>query len=272
MTRAISGASSGIGEGTALHFASLGCWLSLVARNEAALQRVADACRARGAPPDKVLVAPGDVSVEESVATVVEKTVKHFARIDILVNNAGIPMRGGVDTACLDDFDRAWDTNLRGPLFMIRKTIPYLRQSRGNIVNVSSVASLAVVYNMAPYSVTKAALDQITRCAALENAPHGVRVNAVNPAIIQTNIGRKSYVTQEQHKQLLERVGRSAHPLGRVGTPEDVARCIAFLASDDAAFVTGITMPVDGGMLLTSSLSGSEQWEVLHGTLEWHKR
>uniref|UniRef100_G3MR96 Uncharacterized protein n=1 Tax=Amblyomma maculatum TaxID=34609 RepID=G3MR96_AMBMU len=258
----ITGASLGIGESTALHFASLGCGLSLMARNKEALEKVAAACFEKGLPRDKVLVAAGDVSVEEDVNAVVEKTVAYYGKIDILVNNAGMSMRGSTDGAPLEDFDRVWATNFRGPLCMIRSVLPYLRESKGNIVNVSSVASQAVIYNMVPYSVAKAALDHLTRNAAFENAPHGVRVNAVNPGVIATNIGRPAGVSDETQREYLAPTGRLGHAMGRVGTPEEVARCIAFLASEDASFVTGATLPVDGGMLLLYCLSRPEPWEA----------
>lgn len=250
----ITGASSGIGESTALHFASLGSWLALVARNVEKLEKVAAACRAKGIPHEKVLVVPGDVSVESDVASVVDETVKHFGRIDILVNNAGIPMSGKTDVTPVKDFNAVLATNVHGALCMTQKTLPFLRQTKGCIVNVSSIAALTVVFGASPYSLSKAALDHLTRHTALENAPLGVRVNSVNPGVIRTPIGKLPGSTDEEHMRMVEQATKDCHAMGRIGNPEEVARCIAFLASDDASFVTGVTLPVDGGLLLMSSL------------------
>lgn len=252
----ITGASTGIGESTALHFASAGCWLTLTARNESNLKRVAEACYERGLPRDKVLVVPGDISVEKEVASVVNKAVKHFGKIDILVNNAGIIQKGSVETASMEDFHRAWATNFCGPLYMMKNALPYLRHTKGSVINVSSVASKNPVQSAVPYAVSKAALDQLTGCAALENAAYGVRVNTICPGFVKTTLMMKPGASVEEHMEKLEKAAGPAHAMGRVGTPEEVARCIAFLASDDASFITGATLAVDGGLLLLSSTSG----------------
>ncbi|XP_037514540.2 protein FixR-like [Rhipicephalus sanguineus] len=143
---------------------------------------------------------------------------------------------------------------------MMQKALPHLRQSKGTIVNVSSAASSMLVRNLMPYGTTKAALDHLTRYAAFENAPYGVRVNAINPGVIKTAFGMPPDVNVQENLEILEKMAGGRHALGRIGRPEEVARCIVFLASDDASFVTGITMPVDGGLKLISSLTSPEPW------------
>ncbi|KAL1447821.1 hypothetical protein MTO96_044212, partial [Rhipicephalus appendiculatus] len=123
-----------------------------------------------------------------------------------------------------------------------------------NVVNVSSIVSLRAALGGTFYNISKAGLDQLTKCAALENARYGVRVNSVNPAVIATNIGRKPDQSKEDHFQHLSEAMAHAHLMGRLGTPDEVARAIAFLASDDASFITGHTLPVDGGHLLMTPL------------------
>nr|XP_054929016.1 uncharacterized protein LOC126534449 [Dermacentor andersoni] len=163
----ITGASSGIGEGTALRFASLGCWLSLTARNILALNQVAEKCRAIGVPKDKVLVIQGDITSADDITAIVKRTAEHFGKIDILVNNAGIAKAAPLGEISLDEFDEVYNTNLRSAFSMTQQALPYLKKTKGNIVNVSSVTTLRCTKNIAAYAISKAGLDQLTRSSAM---------------------------------------------------------------------------------------------------------
>jgi NAD(P)-dependent dehydrogenase (short-subunit alcohol dehydrogenase family) len=142
------------------------------------------------------------------------------------------------------------EVNLHAPFRLMRAAVPALEKSRGSIVNVSSVNGLRSFPGVLAYCVSKSALDHLTRCAALELAPKGVRVNAVNPGVVVTNLHRRGGMEEESYAAFLER-SRGTHPLGRPGEPEEVADVIFFLASDQAKWMTGETIPVDGGRHLT---------------------
>jgi NAD(P)-dependent dehydrogenase (short-subunit alcohol dehydrogenase family) len=142
------------------------------------------------------------------------------------------------------------EVNLHAPFRLMRAAVPALEKSRGSIVNVSSVNGLRSFPGVLAYCVSKSALDHLTRCAALELAPKGVRVNAVNPGVVVTNLHRRGGMEEDSYAAFLER-SRGTHPLGRPGEPEEVADVIFFLASDQAKWMTGETIPVDGGRHLT---------------------
>lgn len=242
----ITGASSGIGEGTAVHFASLGCWLALCGRNITALEAVAKQCYDKGLPKAKVLTIIGDLSREADAIAAVSKTVDHFGRIDILVNSAGILKSGTTENTPLNVYDQIMNINLRSVFHVMQLAIPHIRRSKGTIVNVSSVTGLRAFPGIMAYNVSKAGLDQLTRTAALELAADGVRVNAVNPGVIVTEVHRRGGMSEDDYVKFLEH-SKTTHALGRVGKASEVAKTIAFLASDDASFITGQTLAVDGG-------------------------
>uniref|UniRef100_A0A1E1XAL2 Dehydrogenase n=1 Tax=Amblyomma aureolatum TaxID=187763 RepID=A0A1E1XAL2_9ACAR len=242
----ITGASSGIGEAAALHLASLGSWLSLTGRRKEVLDKVAAQCCAKGVPQDKVLVTVGDVSKEADVVSIVEQTLKHFGKIDILVNSAGILKSGTTEGTPLVLYDEIMNVNLRSVFHMMQLAIPHLKKTKGTIVNVSSVTGLRAFPNVVAYNLSKAGLDQLTRTAALELAADGVRVNAVNPGVIVTEVHKRGGMSDAQYAQFLEHC-KTTHAMGRVGTADEVARAIGFLASDDASFITGQTLAIDGG-------------------------
>ncbi|XP_070389667.1 3-oxoacyl-[acyl-carrier-protein] reductase FabG-like isoform X2 [Dermacentor albipictus] len=197
----ITGASSGIGQATALHFASLGSWLALSGRRKDALDKVADQCRDKGVPKEKILVALGDVSKEEDVVAIVNETLKHFGKIDILVNSAGILKNGTTENTPLTVYDEIMNVNLRSIFHMVQVAIPHLKKTKGTIVNVSSVAGLRAFPNVVAYNISKAGLDQLTRTAALELAADGVRVNAVNPGVIVTEVHKRGGMSDAQYSQ-----------------------------------------------------------------------
>lgn len=242
----ITGASSGIGEATALHFASLGSWLSLTGRKADALNKVAADCSSKGIPRDKILVVTGDMSKEADVVAVVAKTLEHFGKIDILVNSAGILKNGSTEDTPLSVYDEVMNVNLRSVFHMMQLAIPHLKKTKGTIVNVSSVTGLRAFPNVVAYNLSKAGLDQLTRTAALELAADGVRVNAVNPGVIVTEVHKRGGMSEADYAKFLEH-GKTTHAMGRVGKAEEVAHAIAFLASDDASFITGQTLAIDGG-------------------------
>jgi NAD(P)-dependent dehydrogenase (short-subunit alcohol dehydrogenase family) len=142
------------------------------------------------------------------------------------------------------------DVNLRAPFRLMREAAPHLSASKGAVVNVSSVTGLRVFPGVLAYCVSKAGVDQLTRCAALELAPKGVRVNAVNPGVVVTNLHRRSGMSEDAYASFLER-SKETHPLGRPGAPEEIAELVYFLASDRSAWITGETISIDGGRHLT---------------------
>jgi NAD(P)-dependent dehydrogenase (short-subunit alcohol dehydrogenase family) len=243
----VTGASSGIGRATALAFAREGAAVTAVARDEAALRNVVDEVNAAGGVG---LVCAADVTAAASADAVVASAIDRFGRLDALVNAAGIIAMGSVEQTDDALWDRVMELNLNAPFRLMRAAIPALKAQRGAIVNVSSVNGRRVFPGLAVYNVSKGALDHLTRCAAIELAPSGVRVNAVNPGVTVTSLHRRGGMGEEQYSAFLTRA-KETHPLGRPGQPNEVADLIVFLASERAAFITGETIAVDGGRHLT---------------------
>jgi len=216
----ISGASSGIGAGTAAHLATLGTRLALVARNKEALEEVRASCEAAGAL--EVITLSCDLAEETGCQQAVEGTVNHFKCLDVLVNCAGILLSGSVETLSLADYDRIMNINSRSAFLLTQLTAPHLTASKGNMVHVSSVTGTRAFPGVLGYCVSKAALDQLVRCAALDLASKGVRVNAVNPGVILTEIHKRSGLTDENYEKFLEH-SKTTHALGRVGTVQEQA-------------------------------------------------
>jgi len=243
----ITGATSGIGKATALRFSQAGANIAAVGRDHAALQELQNQVENGGA---KLLAVPADLSREGETEGVVAKTIERFGGIDVLVNSAGHISSGNIENTSLSAWDAMLEINLRAPFVLMQKALPSIIKRRGNIVNVSSVTGLRAFPGVLAYCVSKAGLDQLTRCASLELAAQGVRVNAVNPGVVVTEIHKRGGMTEEQYEAFLNH-SKTTHPLGRVGQAQEVAELIFFLASDRASWITGATYSIDGGRAQT---------------------
>ncbi|KAG5328721.1 DCXR reductase, partial [Acromyrmex charruanus] len=238
----ITGASSGIGAETAIHLAQLGASLSITGRNKHNLDKVAEQC---GQP--KPLVIIGDLANENDLKNIIDLTIKHYGKLDVLVNNAGIFELGSIETTSLEQYDNIFNINVRSIFQLTALAVPHLIKTKGNIVNISSILGLRPLKNTLAYCMSKAAVDHFTHCVALELGSRQVRVNAINPGVVVTHIFRNSGMNQEQLKIFFEQT-KAWHALERNGDASEIAKTIAFLASDDASFITGVTLSVDGGM------------------------
>lgn len=243
----VTGATSGIGRASVLRFAEAGASIAAVGRSEPALATLAEEIEGIGG---KALTLRADLSVEPDTGLVVSQTVDHFGGIDVLVNADGHISSGTIEDTSLEAWDGMLDINLRAVFILMQESVQTLSQRRGNIVNVSSVTGLRAFPGVLAYCVSKAGLDQLTRCAALELASKGVRVNAVNPGVVVTDIHRRGGMSEEQYAAFLDR-SKQTHPLGRVGDAREIAELVFFLASDRASWITGATYSIDGGRAQT---------------------
>ncbi len=239
----VTGASSGIGRATSVLLAREGAHVALNGREVAALS---DTVRLVAQAGGKSVVVPGDVTSIKDGRRIVSEAAAAMGGLDILVNAAGIIANGTIESTTPEAWREMFDINVDAVFRLMQLALPHLEASRGNIVNVSSVTGTRAFPGVLAYCVSKAALDQLTRCAALELAPRGIRVNAVNPGVVVSNLHRRGGMDEQKYQAFLDH-SRATHPLGRVGTPEDVAQLIVFLSSDAAGWITGGSFPVDGG-------------------------
>ncbi|MEP6719508.1 MAG: SDR family oxidoreductase [bacterium] len=243
----ITGATSGIGRATAVRFAQAGANVAAVGRDETELAQVKHTLLGLNV---SCVTISADLARDDSAETTVAKAIDALGGIDILVNAAGHISNGTIETTTTEAWDAMLDINLRSVFLLMQKALPSLVERGGNIVNVSSVTGLRAFPGVLAYCVSKAGLDQLTRCSALELAAQGVRVNAVNPGVVITEIHKRGGMNNDQYAAFLEH-SRGTHPLGRVGKPEEIAELIAFLASARASWITGATYSIDGGRAQT---------------------
>ncbi len=238
----ITGASRGIGKAAAQEFLDLGARVAVNGRTE---QSVAAAMAELGGG-DRLFAAPGDVATVAGCEAIVSTAVTALGGLDVLVNNAGV----GTDAKIEDSDEALWDEtidiNLKGTFFCSRAALGALRKSGGTIVNVASEAGLNGFGTLTVYCASKGGVVNMTRAMAMELAPE-IRVNCVCPGYVDTDMVRRDYIDQSDDPIAAERATEEEAPLNRMATPEEIGRAITYLASNDARFITGHALAIDGG-------------------------
>ncbi|MEE9286167.1 MAG: SDR family NAD(P)-dependent oxidoreductase [Dehalococcoidia bacterium] len=242
----ITGAADGIGRGIALKFAREGADAFLVDLNEPGVSETAAMARDLGR---QAVVLAGDLRDRAFLASIVPHTIEALGTVDILVNNAGVSRPAPYPEYSTDDLDLVLDVNLKAPFLLAQHVARYLVEQKkpGRIVNISSInAEVAAVSGSTAYCASKGGVRLLTRAAAFDLGPYGITVNAVGPGHTRTGMTRPIFAEDAAREQ--EWAGKT--PIGRVGEPEDIANAVAFLASDEASYITGQTIYVDGGRTL----------------------
>ncbi|RLL65156.1 SDR family oxidoreductase [Ochrobactrum soli] len=242
----VTGASRGIGRAIAIGMAARGFDVAIndIERQKDALQEVAQEIQATGR---RALTVYADVSNKADVEAMVKKTADAFGRIDAIVNNAGILIASDVEHLKEEHWDSVLDVNAKGTFLVVQAVLPYMKQQKyGRIVNIASIGGKHGAPEQAHYSASKAAVMGFTRVLAQEVGTHGITANCICPGIILTDMGRVNLDDVAVRQSWQEKTA-----MRRIGDPEDVVGPVAFLASDDSAFVTGQSLNVDGGIVLT---------------------
>jgi NAD(P)-dependent dehydrogenase (short-subunit alcohol dehydrogenase family) len=239
----ITGAGTGLGEATALLFAKEGAHVMLMGRRKEKIDAVAEKIK-KDNSNSQVLAFPGDVSINKNCETVISETMKKWGRIDILVNNAGIGLGQLIHETTEEDWDIVFDINMKGLFLMTKAVLPaMLKQKYGSIVNISSILGLVGSHKAsAAYQASKGGVISFSKSTAIAYAQNGIRCNCICPAVVETELNSKMLTTPDARERL-----NRMHPIGRMGQPIDVAYAILFLSSDEASWITGSILPVDGG-------------------------
>jgi NAD(P)-dependent dehydrogenase (short-subunit alcohol dehydrogenase family) len=242
-TAIVTGAGSGIGRACAIALAREGAEVALVGRRKERLESVA---REIG---NSALVLPADVSIQQEIDRVVEQSVSEFGGLNVLVNNAGVLHIGTAEQITESQWDETFNVNVRGVWLLSRAVLPHLRQAGGgSIINIASVLGINGARNRASYAPSKGAMVLLTKCMAIDHGPENIRVNAICPSFVETDLTAE-VISKAPNPAAVRKERTAAHPIGRLGQPEDIAGLAVYLASDESSWVTGAAFPVDGGYL-----------------------
>ncbi|PVD21843.1 hypothetical protein C0Q70_17645 [Pomacea canaliculata] len=242
----LTGAAGVIGSKTATYLAKFKPRLVLAGRNSTGLEHTYRACKERGLKRDELMPMETDLKRDCDLENLVSATLKKFGQIDVLINNAGVAAFKTLCHTDISEFDYMMAINVRAPLLLTKICAPHLIASKGCVINVSSVLGQIGMPHCLGYSMSKACLDHFSRTVAADLAQRGVRVNTISPGFMRTNIGLKQGIDRQNYEEYMA-IQAAMTPLGRYAEARDIARMIAFLASDDAAFITGEIIRVDGG-------------------------
>jgi NAD(P)-dependent dehydrogenase (short-subunit alcohol dehydrogenase family) len=241
----ITGAGTGIGRATAMAFAREGAKVALAGRRKEKLQQVAEEIAAEGG---QALPLPCDVTIAADVDRAVRETLEHFGALHILVNNAGVLSHATVEQLSEEDWDRVMRVNIKGPFLMSRAVLPAMRQAGGgSIINIGSILGLLAMKARAAYCASKGGVTMLTKAMALDHAHENIRVNCICPSLVETEMVRSLFPNSPEGRALRE-ARLSGIPLGRIGKPQDVASLAIYLASEESSWLTGVAIPLDGGL------------------------
>uniref|UniRef100_A0A914Y9P8 Uncharacterized protein n=1 Tax=Panagrolaimus superbus TaxID=310955 RepID=A0A914Y9P8_9BILA len=246
----ITGSSSGIGQAAAVLFAKFGAFVTIHGRSEDGLRKTFDLITEAAIPNDRIHSVKGSVTEDSTLKALINETIQKFGKLDILINNVGIANKEGTkDHRSMENLDYILEVNVKSIIHLTELAIPFLEKTKGNIINVSSIASQKTSQPIPFYNISKAALDHFARNYASILAPKGIRVNNLNPGATQT-----AFMTRHGIPiQVLEKLSKDFKiPLGRWGNAEEMAEFLLFIASEKASYMTGQIINVDGGLLVHS--------------------
>jgi NAD(P)-dependent dehydrogenase (short-subunit alcohol dehydrogenase family) len=242
----VTGSSKGIGEGIAREFSREGAKVVVVCRHEEQGKKMAAEF---GEAEGRAVFIRTDLTKSEEVRALIDKTIETYGKLDILANNAGYHISKNVEQTTEDEWEFIQNTNLRSTFLCSKYAIPHLRKTKGNIINISSMVGLVGQSNAGAYSATKGGQIAMSRGMALDFAKDGIRVNVICPGWIDTPLV-DDWFSQQKDPEAARKYIFGRHPLGFIGTIEDCGKAAVYLASSDSAFVTGITLNIDGGITL----------------------
>jgi NAD(P)-dependent dehydrogenase (short-subunit alcohol dehydrogenase family) len=239
----ITGAGTGIGRACALAMASEGARVALIGRRK---DRVEEVAREIG---NDAIAIQCDVSKKGELADALDQTVGRFGALNVLLNNAGVLITGNAEQLTEDQWDQTFNVNVRAVWLLSRAALPHMRKAGGgSIINIASTLGIVAARNRAAYAPSKGAVILLTKAMAVDHGHENIRVNAICPSLVETDLSA-AIINQAADPAAVRRERTAAHPIGRLGRPEDIAGLAVYLASDESSWVTGTVVPVDGGYL-----------------------